>query len=109
MLCLAAEDLAIKKRGLTTTDLNKGYSDKFSFSSQILKNEEKKEVKEIKDKRSRNVEDLNKGSTDNFKMDLKPRVGSATPPGTMLGAHESLSTKGNLKTYDQMSEQYKKK
>jgi hypothetical protein len=108
----AADELGGEGRGMKAVDLNKGQSDQFKFSSQLLTDEEKKDMAGIRRERSRKVEDLNKGVTDGFKMNIQPRRESLKPAEkTKLGIEEqeSLSSRGNVKTPDKMSEQYKKK
>lgn len=108
--CRAVEELGAKRRSMKAEDINKGYSDSFTFGSKILKEEERKDLKgTVKQQRSRTVEDINKGTADKFKMDIRPRVETKEPQEISIDKEKSLGVKGNVKTSDKMSDLNKKK
>lgn len=108
--CSAVEELGAKRRSMKSEDINKGYSDSFTFGSKILKSDEKKEIQgAVQQQRSRTVEDINKGHAEKFKMNIKPRVEAPERQEIGIDREKSLGVKGNVKTSEKMSERYKQK
>lgn len=90
----AAEDQSRMQKRQTDQSVNRGQSDQFSFSSKFLSPEEKARLESTKNRR---VEDLNKRSSEGFKIQVQPRPETA-------GTNRYSPVQGSIKTSDQMSE-----